>query len=179
LTGGSKTSGRKKLQKEQNAQKETGKKHCRNTTEKRGIRAGDCRIYPDADGLCCIFVAVSGVAGSLFFIRCQTGWIGLLGAGSTGPFSDGNNYARQILKGVKKMIRRRKRTGQAIVEYIIIIVIVAVAALTVMGIFSDRIRTIIAGVASTFGDNNAAQAVDKKSTEILKDMDKDGIQLDP
>ena len=77
------------------------------------------------------------------------------------------------------MIRRQKRKGQAIVEYIIIIVIVAVAALTVMGIFSDRIRTIIAGVASTFGDNNAALAVDKKSTEILKDMDKDGIQLDP
>jgi len=76
------------------------------------------------------------------------------------------------------MIRRKRRTGQAIVEYIIIIVIVAVAALTVMGLFSDRIRTIIAGVASTFGDNNASTAVDKKSTEILKEMDKDGISLD-
>ena len=75
------------------------------------------------------------------------------------------------------MIRRKRRTGQAIVEYIIIIVIVAVASLTVMGLFSDRIRTIIAGVASTFGDNNASSAVDKKSTEILKDMDKDGINL--
>ncbi len=75
-------------------------------------------------------------------------------------------------------IRRTKRTGQAIVEYIIIIVIVAVAALTVMGLFSDRIRTIIAGVASTFGDNNAASAVDTKSTDVLKNMDKDGITLD-
>jgi len=74
-------------------------------------------------------------------------------------------------------IRRTKRTGQAIVEYIIIIVIVAVAALTVMGLFSDRIRTIIAGVASTFGDNNAASAVDTKSTDVLKNMDKDGIDL--
>ena len=76
------------------------------------------------------------------------------------------------------MIRRKRRTGQAIVEYIIIIVIIAVASLTVMGMFSDRIRTIIAGVASTFGDNNASQEVDKKSTEILKEMDKDGISLD-
>lgn len=76
------------------------------------------------------------------------------------------------------MIRRKRRSGQAIVEYIIIIVIVAVAALTVMGLFSDRIRNIIAGTASTFGDNNAVQAVDKKSTEILKEMDKDGISLD-
>ena len=39
-------------------------------------------------------------------------------------------------------LRRHRRKGQAIVEYIIIIVIVAVAALTVMGLFSDRIRTI-------------------------------------
>ena len=74
-------------------------------------------------------------------------------------------------------IRRTRRTGQAIVEYIIIIVIVAVAALTVMGLFSDRIRNIIAGVASTFGDNNAASAVDTKSTDVLKNMDKDGINL--
>ena len=76
------------------------------------------------------------------------------------------------------MIRRRRTKGQAIVEYIIIIVIVAVASLTVMGFFSDRIRTIIAGVASTFGDNNASSAVDNKSVEILKNMDKDGINLD-
>ena len=76
------------------------------------------------------------------------------------------------------MIRRKRRSGQAIVDDIIIIVIVAGAALTVMGLFSDRIRSIIAGTASTFGDNNAAQAVDKKSTEILKEMDKDGISLD-
>ncbi len=74
-------------------------------------------------------------------------------------------------------LRRNRKKGQAIVEYIIIIVIVAVAALTVMGLFSDRIRSIIAGVASTFGDQNAAQQVDKKSTDILKEMDKDGIDI--
>ena len=66
------------------------------------------------------------------------------------------------------MIRRKRKSGQAIVEYIIIIVIVAVAALTVMGFFSDRIRTIIAGAASSFGDNNASQEVDNKSVDILK-----------
>ncbi len=75
-------------------------------------------------------------------------------------------------------LRRNRRKGQAIVEYIIIIVIVAVAALTVMGLFSDRIRTIIAGVASTFGDTNAAAEVDNnKSADILKNMDKDGIDI--
>ena len=75
-------------------------------------------------------------------------------------------------------LRRHRRKGQAIVEYIIIIVIVAVAALTVMGLFSDRIRTINAGVASTFGDNKAAAEVDNnKSADILKNMDKDGIDI--
>lgn len=73
--------------------------------------------------------------------------------------------------------KRRKSKGQAIVEYIIIIVIVAVAALTVMGIFSDRIRTIIAGVASTFGSEDASSAVDTPSTQILQEMDADGIDL--
>ena len=75
-------------------------------------------------------------------------------------------------------LRRHRRKGQAIVEYIIIIVIVAVAAGTVMGLFSDRIRTIIAGVASTVGDNKAAAVVDNiKTADILKNMDKDGIDI--
>lgn len=73
---------------------------------------------------------------------------------------------------------RRKTGGQAIVEYIIIIVIVAVAALTVMGIFSDRIRTIIAGVASTFGAEGAEDAVETSSIEILQEMDAGGLDLE-
>jgi Flp pilus assembly pilin Flp len=72
---------------------------------------------------------------------------------------------------------QRRQRGQAIVEYIIIIVIVAVAALTVMGIFSDRIREIIAGAASTFGADDAASAVDKSSVEILQEMDKEGLDV--
>ena len=80
------------------------------------------------------------------------------------------------------MRRRKKKNckGQAIVEYIIIIVIVAVAALTVMGIFSDRIREIIGGVATTFGadDGDVSGALEDKSTEILQDLDRDGLDLD-
>jgi Flp pilus assembly pilin Flp len=72
---------------------------------------------------------------------------------------------------------RKNSKGQAIVEYIIIIVIVAVAALTVMGIFSDRIRTIIAGVASTFGSDEGAAAVEEKSAlGHLQDMQADGVE---
>ena len=70
--------------------------------------------------------------------------------------------------------RLRKEKGQAIVEYIIIIVIVAVAALTVMGIFSDRIRTIIAGAASAFGSDNAEDAASVNSVNILTSLQADG-----
>lgn len=78
---------------------------------------------------------------------------------------------------MRRKLSRRGRRGQAIVEYIIIIVIVAVAALTVLTIFSDRMREIIAGVASTFGADNASSAVDKSSADVLKEMDKDGIDF--
>ena len=64
------------------------------------------------------------------------------------------------------MRKGKKNSGQAIVEYIIIIVIVAVAALGIMGIFSDRIRAIIGGVAATFGANDTART--ENSTEVLK-----------
>ena len=71
---------------------------------------------------------------------------------------------------------RRRSSGQAIVEYIIIIAIVAVAAITVLGFFSDRIRTLIAGAASELGDDQAAAEVDGKSAaDKMKDMDKDGL----
>ncbi len=74
--------------------------------------------------------------------------------------------------------KKRNSKGQAIVEYIIIIVIVAVAALTVMGIFSDRIRTIIAGVATTFGAEGAEDAVSDSSVSVLQNMDASGLGED-
>ena len=75
--------------------------------------------------------------------------------------------------------RKRREKGQAIVEYIIIIVIVAVAALTVMGIFSDRIRQIIAGAASSFGSDDAStEYQENNALNILKNMDEEGLDLE-
>lgn len=76
---------------------------------------------------------------------------------------------------MKAIVRRKGRKGQAIVEYIIIVVVIAIAALAIIGIFSDRIRTLIAGAASSLGAEDAK--VDTKSTEILKKMDADGIDI--
>lgn len=77
---------------------------------------------------------------------------------------------------MKMIMTRKGKKGQAIVEYIIIVVVIAIAALAIIGIFSDRIRTLIAGAASSLGSENAAQEVQGNSAQdIVKDMDADGI----
>jgi Flp pilus assembly pilin Flp len=70
-------------------------------------------------------------------------------------------------------IRKTNQKGQAVVEYIIIIVIVAIAAFVVLGAFSDRLRTMIAGVTTTLG---GSADVSTKSTEIVKNLDESGVQ---
>ena len=72
-------------------------------------------------------------------------------------------------------MKKRRQKGQAIMEYVIIIVIVALAALVVIGAFSDRIRGMFAGVTNTLGGE---ADVGTKSTEIMKEMDDTGIDLD-
>ena len=77
-------------------------------------------------------------------------------------------------------IRKMKQNckGQAIVEYIIIIVIVALAALAIMGMFSDTIREKIGGVTKTLGTTkDVDSAVDKSSVETLQELDKGGLDL--
>lgn len=72
---------------------------------------------------------------------------------------------------------RKKPKGQAMVEYIIIVVIVAIAALTVMGFFSDTIRQKVVGVINVLGGENASEAeddLDTGSTEKLQGLQSDG-----
>jgi len=72
-------------------------------------------------------------------------------------------------------MRKRKQKGQAIMEYVIIIVIVALAALVVIGAFSDRIRAMFAGVTNTLGGD---ADVSESSTETLTKIDEDGGAID-
>ena len=48
-------------------------------------------------------------------------------------------------------MKRRSSGGQAILEYIIIIALVAVTALTVLGLFGDRIRGLISSSTKAIG----------------------------
>jgi len=74
-------------------------------------------------------------------------------------------------------MKKRRQKGQAIMEYVIIIVIVALAALVVIGAFSDRIRNMFAGVTNTLG-GNAEEVSDGQSVQEMKEMDAGGIDLD-
>ena len=48
----------------------------------------------------------------------------------------------------------RKKSGQAMVEYIIIVVIVAIAALVVFGLFGDTIRQKLGGAVEELGGDS-------------------------
>ena len=79
-----------------------------------------------------------------------------------------------------KKLMKKKRAGQTIVEYILIVVLVAIAALVVLGLFSDTLRKKISGVISSLtGGTESTEAqsdVQKKSETILKDLDETGAK---
>ena len=77
-----------------------------------------------------------------------------------------------------KINAKRRCKGQAIVEYIIIVVVVAIAALAIMGMFSDTIRTKIAGATSALGtEKDVKSEAEKSSTETLKELDADASNI--
>jgi Flp pilus assembly pilin Flp len=71
----------------------------------------------------------------------------------------------------------RKKDGQALTEYILIVVIVALAAIAILAIFSDTLRSKFGGAVEELGGDTAAKdaALQDSSQTILKDLDKDGI----
>lgn len=76
-----------------------------------------------------------------------------------------------------KKLRNRK-SGQAMTEYIIIVVIVALATIAILAIFSDTIRAKFGGAVTELGGDTAAKdaALDRGSEDMLKNLDKDGFQ---
>jgi len=66
-----------------------------------------------------------------------------------------------------------KKSGQAMVEYIIIVVIVAIAALVIFGLFSDTIRQKLGGAVEELGGDTQG-AADTSSLEYLRDLGSSG-----
>jgi Flp pilus assembly pilin Flp len=73
---------------------------------------------------------------------------------------------------------KKKRSGQTIVEYILIVVLVAIASLVVLGLFSDTLRKKISGAISSMTSgteaSDAQTDVSTKSEDILKGLDEQG-----
>jgi Flp pilus assembly pilin Flp len=67
-------------------------------------------------------------------------------------------------------MKLKSKRGQAMAEYIIIVVVVALAALAIFGVFSDRLRALLAGASEGLGapKSETAPALDPKSTDFLK-----------
>ena len=85
--------------------------------------------------------------------------------------------------GVIRNRKRRGQRGQAVVEYIILVVVIALGALFVLANFSDRLRDMITidapfGVAGdvtvTLGGEEDATA-DRSSLDIVQELDKTGV----
>lgn len=74
-----------------------------------------------------------------------------------------------------RVLRRRRQKGQAFVEYVILVAVIALAALFVLANFSDRIKDMITGITVTLGGEADAKA-DEKSIDIIKDLDKEGLK---
>ena len=70
--------------------------------------------------------------------------------------------------------KRRSSGGQAILEYSIIIALVAVAALTVLGFFGDRIKQLIAGSTKMIGGET-----DESNKSSLEQLRETGNGEDP
>ena len=71
-----------------------------------------------------------------------------------------------------RAIRKRER-GQAIVEYVILVAVIAVTAFFVLTMFSDRLRQLISGATTALGGEKS-ETMDRTSEELTKSLTEDG-----
>lgn len=70
--------------------------------------------------------------------------------------------------------RKRKNLGQTIVEYVLIIAIVVVAAVGILSVFSDTVRSKIAGIVNVFDPSaDTSEALESGSEEIFQELGQD------
>lgn len=74
--------------------------------------------------------------------------------------------------------KQKRKEGQTLVEYIILVVIIAIAVIAIAGAFSDRIREMFGGATVELGGDSAQvqSALQTQSKDFLKNMKADGVQ---
>ena len=73
-----------------------------------------------------------------------------------------------------RVLRRRREKGQAFVEYVILVAVIALAALFVLANYSDRLKEMITGITVTLG-GEADETADTKSKDIIKNLKAEGL----
>jgi Flp pilus assembly pilin Flp len=73
-------------------------------------------------------------------------------------------------------MKLKSKRGQAMAEYIIIVVVVALAALAIFGVFSDRLRSLLGGATEMLGgsQSDVQQATGTKSKDFLQQTQPSG-----
>jgi len=70
-------------------------------------------------------------------------------------------------------MKSKRKSGQTMVEYIIIVGVIAVVAITVFGIFGDAIREKVFGATRAISSSREADAraeADRSGAETLRDL---------
>jgi Flp pilus assembly pilin Flp len=77
-----------------------------------------------------------------------------------------------------KRTQQNKKNGQGMVEYLIIVVVIALAAIAIFGVFGDTVRMKMGGAVAELGGDSSEKdaALSTSSEDFLKDMDEDGAQ---
>lgn len=69
------------------------------------------------------------------------------------------------------MGKRKRKEGQAMVEYIIIVAVVAIAALVIFGMFGDTIKKKLGGAVDELdGGSEGSSAASDSSLEQLQEL---------
>ncbi len=72
------------------------------------------------------------------------------------------------------MGKLKRKEGQAMVEYIIIVAVVAIAAMVVFGLFGDRIKQKLGGAVDELdGGSEGQAAASESSLQQLQDLGKE------
>jgi Flp pilus assembly pilin Flp len=69
-------------------------------------------------------------------------------------------------------MEKRSKSGQGMVEYIIIVAIIALAAIAIFGVFGDTIRSKLGGAVTELGGDTTKRdaALSTESEQYLKDL---------
>jgi Flp pilus assembly pilin Flp len=73
-------------------------------------------------------------------------------------------------------MKKNQKSGQGMVEYIIIVAVIALAAIAIFGVFGDTIRSKLSGGVVALGGNaqQAQAATTTSSADYLKQLGQQG-----